>query len=188
MLLSKFATISNILTMLRLILAPVVLFFLLKHNWYAAFIVVIVAFLSDLLDGLLARFFNEQTEFGALLDPIADKVFLTACIWGLVFIQHPLFSLPVWFFYLLLMRECIVVIGTTFLRLKSSLIKIEPTMFGKLSAAIQMIFIVWLFISYFLAWDCAFVNQQFMLVVVIVSLLSFIHYFFLGIRLLNASR
>ena len=67
-------TISNVLTVLRILLVPVIVVGISHHLWSFVFVLFLVAGLTDMLDGYLARWLNEQTTLGACLDPIADKI------------------------------------------------------------------------------------------------------------------
>ena len=66
--------ISNILTILRLILAPIIFYFLLRSDFTTAFAFIIIAAISDILDGYLARKLRKTSNLGKFLDPLADKV------------------------------------------------------------------------------------------------------------------
>ena len=181
---NRIITVSNILTSIRVLLTPVIIAALFMHQWTVAFIVVVLAAASDLFDGLLARMRNEQTHFGAMLDPIADKIFIIGSLGVIVFIQTPLFKLPIWFFCLLLIRECAVVIGTLVVHCYGIKVQVQPTMLGKVSAACQMLFIIWLFSSYFFAWAPAYFNEACIGLITLLSLFSFAQYFCRGIKYL----
>ena len=94
----------NTLTLLRIFLVPILLVFLISpHGWYpiiAATIFVFAAF-TDWLDGHLARTTNQITRLGQLLDPIADKLLVTAALVSLVGRQQ----VPAWVVAILLCRE-----------------------------------------------------------------------------------
>ena len=94
----------NTLTLLRIFLIPILLVFLMSpHGWYpiiAAMIFVIAAF-TDWLDGHLARTMNQITRLGQLLDPIADKLLVTAVLVSLVGRQQ----VPAWVVTVILCRE-----------------------------------------------------------------------------------
>ena len=93
----------NKLTVLRVILVPFFVFFLLGADWigsfspYIALIIFIVASLTDMLDGKIARKYNLITNFGKFMDPLADKLLVcSALIWICIVCRHGLFllSLP----------------------------------------------------------------------------------------------
>jgi len=76
-------TIPNVLSMLRLALVPVFLVLLVLGEYVGALIVLVVASLSDLADGYLARRLNQVTRLGQLLDPAADRLYIFAALLGL---------------------------------------------------------------------------------------------------------
>lgn len=90
---------ANKLTMLRVILIPVylVLWYLdFAYNNYAALAVFIIASLTDLLDGYIARHHNQVTDFGKFMDPLADKVLvLTSMIWFCSMGRFPAWALVI---------------------------------------------------------------------------------------------
>ncbi len=71
-----FANLPNIITLGRLVLVPVVIVFIIQPNWTAAFLLFLLAGISDGVDGFLARHFDLRSELGAYLDPLADKALL----------------------------------------------------------------------------------------------------------------
>lgn len=98
------------LTILRIVLAPIGLAFLLwpvRWHFIIALVIFIVGILTDFFDGYLSRRFNAVTTFGARLDIIADKFFIL-CYFVFLQIQG---IYPLWLFVLLLLRECVVLAG-----------------------------------------------------------------------------
>lgn len=73
---SRIATLPNLLTMLRMVLIPVFVSLLFYQRFYWALAVFVLAGVTDGLDGLLARRFNQKSQLGSILDPIADKLLL----------------------------------------------------------------------------------------------------------------
>lgn len=77
--------IPNILTCIRIIMTPFIIYFSLMENLKLAIILIIIASITDMLDGLIARSFNLTSEIGAKLDTIADKLFAGCIIISLIF-------------------------------------------------------------------------------------------------------
>lgn len=99
--------IPNIITTFRiLLLAPFILMFT-SENYRAAFYVFFLAGFSDFMDGLLARHFHWTTRYGAMMDPIADKLLVVTAS-ALLTWQG---SLPLWLFVLVIMRDLIIISG-----------------------------------------------------------------------------
>ena len=80
---SRIWTIPNLLSMLRLALVPVFLVFIVRGDDIVALVVLVVASLTDLLDGYLARRLRQVTRLGQLLDPAADRLYIFAALIGL---------------------------------------------------------------------------------------------------------
>ena len=71
-----FASLPNIISLGRLVLVPVVIVFIIQPDWMGAFLLFVIAGISDAVDGFLAKRFDLRTELGAYLDPLADKALL----------------------------------------------------------------------------------------------------------------
>ena len=82
-------TVANLLTMSRMGLAPLLVVLILWGEMQWAFAVFVIAGLTDLLDGLIARWGQQQTTLGAMLDPVADKILLTASCVALTWTLRP---------------------------------------------------------------------------------------------------
>ena len=132
----------NKLTMLRILMIPVFMFFVemenIPYHMLWAFIIFVLASLTDLLDGKIARKYNLITDFGKFMDPLADKILVTSAM--VYFI--PLGLAPAWVVILILTREFLV----TSLRLIASTkgIVIAADKWGKYKTATTM---VWLCFS-----------------------------------------
>jgi cardiolipin synthase (CMP-forming) len=181
-------TLSTRVTVVRIIVTPLVVIAMMYQQWGLASILFIGASLTDLLDGFLARLFNEKTRLGACLDPVADKLLLLSVFCALAFIQTPLFRIPQWFVLLIVCKECILIFGFLLLALvKGYIPDVHPTRLGKFTTFIQIIFITWLFVCYFLQW---LPIRTFYVILVFVSSLvvvTFVHYMSIGIRMIRSS-
>jgi len=125
---------ANIVTAVRLALLPVFLVILIGYeNNAAAFFVLLVAALTDLIDGQLARFTNTVSELGILLDPFVDRYFIFSAILGLFTIGR----LPVWLFILLFARDGFLLVFNFYLRKKNHPV-FEVAFLGKLATATLM--------------------------------------------------
>ena len=103
-------TYADILTFLRLILVPVfVAFFVLDKA--SAFWIFVVAGATDLIDGTIARLTKQVSQFGAFLDPIADKLLVNSCFACLVFAKQIVW----WFWGLVLVRDVMILSGIYYL-------------------------------------------------------------------------
>ncbi len=172
----RWVTISNALTCLRLVLTPWVMTSIHGQQWCSAFIIFIIASATDVLDGYVARAFNEQTQLGTLLDPIADKCLLLGTFCMLVFAQSAFFHIPLWFFIIIVCRELMMFIGSLLLLFKYKGATMQPLIWGKAATFLQIIFVAWLFICYFLGLYSQTIHNILLVLLSFFSLLSLYHY------------
>jgi len=106
-------TIPNALSVLRLLGVPLFLWLLLgpHADWWALGVLALSGF-TDWADGVLARKLNQQSEFGAMLDPLADRLYILATLVGLV-LRH---ILPLWIAIVLVARDAILAVSLVVLR------------------------------------------------------------------------
>jgi CDP-diacylglycerol--glycerol-3-phosphate 3-phosphatidyltransferase len=132
-------TLANRITLVRLVLIPVfcgvVYCYAPTHLWArpAALAIYGVAALTDMLDGWVARRFNQRSRLGMRLDPLADKLLINL---GFVFLAaNPSFEpgVPLWFPIPIMIRDIIVVIGALLLNAYIGPVHIKVRMIGKVS-------------------------------------------------------
>ena len=135
--------IPNALTILRFILIIPILYFILKGQYVAGFIALTISGLTDVLDGLIARKFNFITNFGKLVDPLADKSTQVAVLAALTFRE----VIPLWMLIIVFAKELIMVAGASFLYGKK--LVVSSRWYGKLTTVLFYVAIVCsLFIEY----------------------------------------
>jgi len=178
-------TFSTALTLVRIILTPIIVGAMVCRRWDIAFWLFMIAIITDLLDGYIARIWQQQTVVGACLDPIADKVLLVACFATLAFVQTPLFTIPRWFVYTVLIKELVLVIGAALLLLSHEKFSIQPTLLGKVTAAMQMVFIVWLFACYFFCWVPVKTYVLMLSLLLLFVLASLLQYISIGLQVVQ---
>lgn len=103
----KIFNIPNLLTVVRIALLPVVVWRFVVGDMTGALLVYLAAMLTDAVDGIIARRFNQITALGKLLDPLADKLSLLTLL-GL-FVSDG--QIPVWVLALILIKEAALIIG-----------------------------------------------------------------------------
>lgn len=138
-------TLASYITMIRIVLTPVVWYYVYLQQWGLAVLVFIVAALTDLVDGFVARKFNQQSKFGQLLDPIADKCLIMTTLYGLLMIVAGSFwqQVLVW---CLLCKEAILLAGGAFLKLRYNFF-ITPSRLSRAASLAEIVLILFLFIS-----------------------------------------
>ncbi len=119
----------NLLTGLRLVLVPPILWLLVAGDYAWALGLAVVAGVSDWLDGALAR------RFGGILDPLADKLLLVGTYVVLGVLGH----LPVWLVALVVLRDVIIVAGAAVYHFRFEAVQPEPTRLSKVNTVAQLL-------------------------------------------------
>lgn len=137
----EFFYISNILSSSRFILTAVCSYYLICENFIAASIILIIIWITDLLDGYLARKRNEISNLGKIIDPVADK--FSIFVISLILVYKNI--LPLWFFVTVILRDLLILCGGFFLYYKKKTL-VQSNWIGKIT-----VFIIGLtFLFYFL--------------------------------------
>jgi len=123
----------NKLTILRMILIPVFIIFLIKEYYYISGILFVAASITDALDGYLARKYHLITDFGKIIDPLADKLLITSALICLV----QLGSIAGWLAIVILARELVVTSLRSIAATKGIIIAAERS--GKIKTVMQML-------------------------------------------------
>ena len=129
-------SIPNLITLGRILLVPVVVWAIMSNAMWIAFMLFLVAGVSDGVDGFLAKRFGWTTELGAYLDPLADKalivsIYLTLGING---------DIPRWLVILVVSRDILIVGGIMLSWLMGNPLKIKPLLVSKLNTVAQIAF------------------------------------------------
>jgi len=158
-------TISNWLTLIRLFLLPLILFFLSQDapfsNWIALSLMSAAVF-TDALDGYFARKFNQVSNLGKIIDPLADKITIGTLVVFLMVFR----SFPVWAVGAIIGRDIIILLAGLFLIRWRKVIPTSNTI-GKLTGcALALVIIVytlnWYPLNFFLLWislGCLFLSS-----------------------------
>lgn len=136
----------NKLTMLRVILVPFFVFFLLTDVWdtagdYLALVIFIIASLTDMLDGKIARKYNLVTNFGKFMDPLADKLLVCSAMICLIELN----MIPAWMVIIIIAREFIIS-GFRLIAADNRVV-IAASMWGKCKTVVQMAMIIVLILN-----------------------------------------
>jgi len=167
----------NSLTVLRILLIPFFVGFLIYGYYGWALTTLIVAGITDILDGVIARMANQRTKLGAYLDPLADKLLLTSAFVTLSYLH----VVPVWTAIVVVSRDLIIVAGTLLLYMTATPIEVMPTVLGKGSTLTQLVYVVLALVFIYLQKD---VRPLAPLLVVMLALtvVSGLQYVYRGIR------
>lgn len=129
-------TIPNLITIGRLFLVPLVIVMIVGANWEAAFVLFVVAGISDAVDGFLAKNCGMASELGAWLDPAADKALIVSIYITLAVVG----AVPVWLVVLVVARDLMIVAAVILSWLLQKPLTIAPIVVSKLNTAAQIAF------------------------------------------------
>lgn len=125
----------NIISLARLLSAPLVVWFILNRDLDWAFWLFAAAGLSDAVDGFIAKHFNQTTTLGELLDPVADKALLASVYVTLGMAGQ----LPAWLVILVVFRDLMIVGGFVLVQLLVQKIPWQPLIISKINTALQIV-------------------------------------------------
>jgi cardiolipin synthase len=126
-------TIANLITTIRIVLAPVFMIFIINDQYKSALIVFIICGISDGADGMVARLFNQKSRLGTYLDPLADKLLLVAAFIALSVRG----LLPPWLTVLVIARDVMILLGVVVLSLNRMEFRVKPSMVSKINTCFQ---------------------------------------------------
>jgi cardiolipin synthase (CMP-forming) len=184
-------SLANKITLARFFLIPLFVLLLLYYDKSVshgedndilrvfASIIFLVIFLSDALDGYIARSRNQITRLGTILDPLADKTLLLSALILISYSSDDSYQihLPIWFVWLVICRDIMLVAGALLIQFLSGIVTVRPRFFGKATTFFQAVLILWALLNlpkhpyvYFL-WTAT-----------VFTIVSGIQYFFDGIK------
>ncbi len=129
--------IPNIITAVRILLVPIFVILLMNDLFLEALVVFTTAGLSDGLDGFIARYFNQRTELGAYLDPIADKLLITSAFISLAILR----IIPGWLTVIVISRDILILLGVSICSFANIKVHIHPSFVSKCTTLAQLLII-----------------------------------------------
>jgi CDP-diacylglycerol--glycerol-3-phosphate 3-phosphatidyltransferase len=153
-------TTANKITILRILLIP---FFVVEVLYYVqggaeinrllALASFAVAAGLDGVDGYIARRFNQRSELGRILDPLADKLLLVSGIVVLSIDHEPHFKgIPLWLTGTIIGRDIVLLLGLVVIQMMVGHVKVRPRVFGKVATVLQMSVVLWVLLKWNVIW------------------------------------
>ncbi|VVT17710.1 CDP-alcohol phosphatidyltransferase family protein [Hoeflea sp. EC-HK425] len=131
-------TLPNFITIARFIMVPLIILAMINGEMLAAFLLFMLAGISDGLDGLIARHFNQRSELGSWLDPVADKFLLVS-----VFIMLGwLGELPSWLVIFAVSRDALIVGAVVLSSLLDNPVEMRPLLVSKANTMVQIVLLI----------------------------------------------
>jgi cardiolipin synthase (CMP-forming) len=126
----------NLITLGRILLVPVVVWAIASREMQIAFMVFLIAGVSDAVDGFLAKRFGMTSELGANLDPLADKVLIVSIYIALGITE----AIPRWVVILVVSRDILIVGGVMLAWFLGKPMRVRPVLVSKLNTVAQIVF------------------------------------------------
>src|SRR5579872_4130085 len=153
-------TTANKVTILRILLIPVfvvqILYYFKTGNETHRFVGLLcfaTAAILDGVDGYIARRYNQRSELGAILDPLADKLLLVSGILLLSFNNQPYLKvIPLWLTATILSRDVLLLIGLLVIHMTCGKTAVRPRILGKIATVLQMITVLWILLKWNPKW------------------------------------
>lgn len=153
-------TTANKVTIGRILLIPVfvveILYYVKTANELHRLIGLVtfaVAAILDGVDGYIARHYNQRSELGTILDPLADKLLLVSGVVLLSFDHQPLLGqLPIWLAGTIIGRDIVILAGMVVIHVTVGKVTARPHVIGKIATVLQMISVLWVLLKWDAAW------------------------------------
>ncbi len=191
---SRIVTVPNLLTVFRMVLIPVFVSLLFYQRFVLALAVFALAGVTDSLDGLLARRFNQKSQLGTILDPIADKLMLVTAFVVLsmrsVFPQPVPSHLPIpfWVTVAVISRDVFILVGAAAINIVTGFRGFRPSMLGKINTVIQITAIGVIMFAASVPYGTGYYLPTLYATVFGFAILSGAHYVFFVSKLVNEDR
>ena len=191
---SRIITVPNLLTVFRMVLIPVFVSLLFYQRFILALAIFVLAGVTDGLDGLLARRFNQKSQLGTILDPIADKLMLVTAFVVLsmrsVFPQPLPSHLPVpfWVTVAVISRDVFILVGAAAINVVTGFRGFRPSLLGKINTTVQIFAIAAIIFAASVPHGTGWYLPTIYTTVFALSVLSGAHYVFFVSKLVNEDR
>ncbi|HKY33945.1 MAG TPA: CDP-alcohol phosphatidyltransferase family protein [Candidatus Polarisedimenticolia bacterium] len=186
-------TLANVLTILRMVVIP---FFIMavgynRSGW--ALSLFVAAGITDMLDGLIARVWKQQTSVGAILDPMADKLLLTAAFVMLALPDRPrafpelelVNRVPIYVVIITISRDVFISLISMVMYMTLGKTRFPPSLPGKLTTTVQIVTVCVLLLGNVLDRELYFIGPFLVWLSLALTLVSGFHYIYLATRLAN---
>jgi len=161
-------TIPNLITVFRLVLVPIVIMMILQEDWSWAFALFVIAGISDGLDGYIARRFEMRSEFGALIDPLADKVLIVSIYVTLAIVE----VIPAWLAIVIVFRDIMIVMAFMLSWMMAQPMAVKPLFVSKVTTALQIAFAAFLLGGLAFALELGLLIDLFALLIVVLTIMT----------------
>lgn len=178
-------SVPNILTILRIFLVPFFIIMVIENRYAPALSALTIAGISDALDGFIARYFNQRTEIGAYLDPIADKLLMLSSYVCLGYTK----IIPDWLCVIVISRDVLLVLGIGICSVADIKVEINPSKISKLNTVAQISTIFFVLLTKVITWDLSpLIYSTFFYTTAGLTLLSACQYAYRALTLIQTGK
>jgi len=191
---SRIVTLPNVLTIFRMVLIPIFVSLLFYQRFVWALAVFVTAGITDGLDGLLARRFDQQSQLGTILDPIADKLMLVTAfvVLSMRGVFHPPLPkhlpIPFWVTVAVISRDVFIIVGAAAINIMTGFRGFKPSWLGKLNTTVQILAIAVIMFGASIPSGSGYYLPTVYTSVFTLAIVSGVHYVFFVSKLLNEER
>jgi cardiolipin synthase len=179
-------TYANQLTILRMIFIPCFVLLLIYDRPKIAILVFILAGVTDGLDGLIARKLQQKTVLGSFLDPMADKLLLTAAFITLTVPSVPVsYHIPIWLTITSISRDLLIALAALIIHLQTGHTQFSPSFLGKCTTAGQLTTVAFVMAAN-LSTRVIPILDPLVVATLLITLASGMHYFYRSVLLIES--
>jgi cardiolipin synthase len=180
-------TYANQLTILRMVFIPWFVLLVIYGHPKAATLLFVLAGATDGLDGLLARKLGQKTVLGSFLDPMADKLLLTAAFVTLTIPSLPLLiHIPIWLAVISISRDVMIALSALIIHLQTKHVHFPPSLLGKCTTAAQLLTVLICMMANFTSGLQTWIFPAAVYLTLMLTVGSGLHYFFRSTRIIQA--
>ena len=191
---SRIVTLPNLLTIFRMVLVPIFVTLLFYQRFALALAAFVLAGITDGLDGLLARRFDQRSQLGTVLDPIADKLMLVTAF--VVLSMKSVFPppvprhlpIPVWVTVAVISRDVFIVVGAAAINIMTGFRGFRPSWLGKVNTTVQIVAVAIIMLAASVPYGTGYYLPTLYVIVFTLTVLSGAHYVFFASKLMNEER
>ncbi len=179
-------TYANQLTILRMVFVPWFVLLVIYGHPMSAALLFVLAGLTDGLDGLLARKFQQRTVLGSFLDPMADKILLTAAFITLTVPSVPVaIHIPIWLTVISISRDVLIALSVLIIHLQTGHSDFPPSLLGKCTTAAQLFTVAMCMLANFTTQVGMGVFLPVVYATLLITVSSGLHYFYRSVKIIE---
>lgn len=173
--------IPNVLSIARILITPFFVILIIKKMFFSALLVFTIAGISDALDGIIARYFNQRTVLGSYLDPLADKILLSSAFISLAILK----AIPGWLAVIVITRDVLILLGIAMVNIMGKKILIKPSLVSKCTTVFQLTAIFLILLDNQFAIHKLLILWPLYWITAFFTIISGLHYIITGLKMLQ---